>query len=238
MKMPHSMLYLFFLLYSLTGGHAVRWTMTVPARVNGTKGQSVVLPCSFTHPQQQSFKGEILVKWIVRDFYGDPIFQCSVSNSTEGRSDNCSDPSAPGRYSLWGSPQERDLSLLIRGLEFSDIQRYYCRVELDRTRRTMYQHGTGTWLHVSGPAEILNLSVVPGPMPGNSSLECMAEGNPRPTLTCQSSAGPVPRSLVTTATDRFRVTVRVPMTSQDTYVCRATNQGRLPSLSACPSLPH
>lgn len=200
--------------------------MSVPAQVNGTKGQNAILPCTFTHPEQQFFTGEILVKWITEQFNGYTIFQCSVMNSTEGRYEQCSDPKVPNRYSLQGNPQDRNLSLLIQGLELADVKRYYCRVELNKKIKTMYQNRTGTWLQISALPEILNLTLVPGPPPSNVSLECVAEGSPRPNLTYHSPAGLAIPGLIPVSSDTnpFRIVVRIPFTSRDTYVCRATNQ--------------
>ncbi|XP_035239631.1 sialic acid binding Ig-like lectin 15, like isoform X3 [Anguilla anguilla] len=214
------------LLCCIIGCRAVEWSMSVPAQVNGTKGQNAILPCTFTHPQQHFFTGEILVKWITGQFNGHTIFQCSVMNSTEGRYEHCSDPKVPNRYSLQGNPQDRNLSLLIRGLELTDVKRYYCRVELDKSRRAMYQNRTGTWLQISALPEILNLTLVPGPPPSNVSLECVAEGSPRPNLIYHSPAGLAIPGLIPVSSDTnpFRIVVRIPFTSRDTYVCRATNQ--------------
>ncbi|KAJ8354152.1 hypothetical protein SKAU_G00217190 [Synaphobranchus kaupii] len=198
--------------------------MSVPAQVNGTKGQNTILPCSFTHPDQQFFTGEILVKWITGTFHGDTIFQCSVLNSTGGGQEQCSDPKAPNRYSVQGNPRDRNLSLLIQGLELSDINQYYCRVELNKKKKTMYQNRIGTWLQISALPEILSLSLVAGPPPSNVSLECVAEGNPRPTLTYHSPAGLVISGLVQPEANQFQITVHIPITSHDRHVCRATNQ--------------
>ncbi|XP_064200429.1 sialic acid binding Ig-like lectin 15, like isoform X4 [Anguilla rostrata] len=214
------------LLCCIIGCRAVEWSMSVPAQVNGTKGQNAILPCTFTHPEQHFFTGEILVKWITGQFNGPTIFQCSVINSTEGRYEHCSDPKVPNRYSLQGNPQDRNLSLLIRGLELTDFKRYYCRVELDTSRSAMYQNRTGTWLQISALPEILNLTLVPGPPPSNVSLECVAEGSPRPNLIYHSPAGLAIPGLIPVSSDTnpFRIVVRIPFTSRDTYVCRATNQ--------------
>ncbi|KAJ8290823.1 hypothetical protein GJAV_G00017990 [Gymnothorax javanicus] len=223
--MLHSAPYL-LLLCSIIGCHAAKWSMSVPAQVNGTKGQNATLPCTFTHPSQQFFTGEILVKWITGGFYGHNIFQCSVMNRTEGRYDQCSDPEAPNRYSLLGSPQDRNLSLLIQGLKLSDINRYYCRVELSRKKLTSYQSEGGTRLQIFALPEILNFSLVPGPSPSNVSLECVAEGSPRPTLTYYSPAGQAISDMMSNSLEvnSFRTLIRIPITSRDTYVCRAKNQ--------------
>ncbi|KAG9345091.1 hypothetical protein JZ751_009632, partial [Albula glossodonta] len=221
-KMLHPRLFL-LLLCCAAGSLAVQWSISVPAQVNGTKGQNVVLPCSFTHPQQQHFTGEILVKWIIGTFKGNTIFQCSVMNSTARGLDQCSVRNVTRRYSLQGNPRDRDLSLHIQGLEFSDINQYFCRVELDRTKKTMYQTKTGTQLNVTAVPEILSLIQVAGPPPSNTSLECVAEGNPRPTLTFLSLSGPAAPALTSPVTSHFRVTLRIPISSRDIYVCRATN---------------
>ncbi|XP_061119044.1 sialic acid binding Ig-like lectin 15, like isoform X2 [Conger conger] len=217
------------LLCCIIGCRGVQWSLDDSPKVDGTKGQYAILPCSFTHPEQQSFTGEILVKWITGTFHGPTMFQCSVMNSTEGRYEKCSDPNVPNRYSLRGNPRERNLSLLIQGLELSDIDQYYCRVELDNTRSTMYQSPKGTFLNIPAPPEILSLSQVPGPPPSNVSLECVAEGNPRPTLTYHSPAGlEIPGSmlvpLVPSKVNRFRTMVHIPMATSDPHICRATNK--------------
>ncbi|MBN3317296.1 SIG15 protein, partial [Atractosteus spatula] len=123
------------------------WSMSIPAQVTGTKGQAVVLPCSFTHPQQDTYTGGIRVIWRVVSLSGQVIFQCHVSNSTEGSSAGCVDPNAPKRFRLQGDPRLRDLSLHIEDLQPSDSSTYYCRVELDADK-DKYGDINGTKLQV------------------------------------------------------------------------------------------
>ncbi|XP_069051087.1 uncharacterized protein [Lepisosteus oculatus] len=168
------------------GSVAVQWSMSIPAQVTGTKGQAVVLPCSFTHPQQDTYTGGIRVIWRVVSLSGQVIFQCHVSNSTEGSSAGCVDPKAPKRFHLQGDPRLRDLSLHIEDLQPSDSSTYYCRVELDADQ-DKYGDVNGTKLQVLETASVLNVSWETES--GTNKLVCTAQGLPLPRVSWLEAGG-------------------------------------------------
>ncbi|KAK6309580.1 hypothetical protein J4Q44_G00194610 [Coregonus suidteri] len=142
---------LFSLFSVITGTLSHQWSMTVPPVVNGTIGGDVVLPCSFTHPQQQDYSKDITVQWIARQFHDMPFFQCKVTNVTNGGLNECSVADQSQRFSVKGDPKQRDLSLLIRDLAVTDNGVYFCRVELDFYWLSgKWQTPSGTQLNIVG----------------------------------------------------------------------------------------
>ncbi|XP_069061771.1 sialic acid-binding Ig-like lectin 12 isoform X4 [Pleurodeles waltl] len=101
------------------------WSMTTAVNITGWRGQSAVLPCSFTYPGP-AHRGAIKVIW------KNPttIFECQVQNSTSGvpQWDSCITGDA--RYRLVGDPRHNELSLEVRSLQFTQMGMYRCRVEL------------------------------------------------------------------------------------------------------------
>ncbi|KAG6921473.1 sialic acid-binding Ig-like lectin 15, partial [Chelydra serpentina] len=169
---------------TLRGGWAQPdWSMHVPAGITGLRGDSVVLPCTFTHPQN-NYMGNIQVIW------KPDIFQCLVSNcSTKTDSfDNCTTGQGPsGRYRLAGDPRRHNLSLHIAGLSFEDSREYCCRVVLPGVPGVAYEQKPGITLTVEARPSILNVSLVPEPL--HVRVACTAEGKPVPKITWLGPAG-------------------------------------------------
>ncbi|XP_033856754.2 sialic acid-binding Ig-like lectin 15 [Acipenser ruthenus] len=217
---------LLFLFYSLPlvackALSAVPWSMTDQLQVNGTKNKPVVIPCIFTHPQQLGYTGRIVVIWRKHNTRDGPVvFNCSTINNTGTGSDGCSVASSD-RFSLAGSPKQRNLSLLIKDLHVYDSGLYYCRVELNYDS---YQSRHGATLNVPAPAQILQLSLVPDPQSGYSLL-CTAEGNPLPSITWITPGGKVTiSSYVRRDTTLYQTTGILHMQAVDSYSCVATNK--------------
>ncbi|XP_063054056.1 sialic acid binding Ig-like lectin 15, like [Engraulis encrasicolus] len=219
------------LFFTVSGSSGVEWQMWVPGQVNSTERYNVILPCTFTHPDQDSYSGRIRVQWKTDQHrYADPFFQCTAINSTllvsgDKEDYNCS--VAAGRFSLRGDPRRGDLSLLIRDAWLNDTRVYFCRVELDGVGQN-YQSKSGIKLSVTAPARILSL--FQNPFPHNHSLECLAVGNPLPQLTwlssSSSSSAPVPASVKTDPHDPYTVRSVATITSleeEEVYTCRAEN---------------
>ncbi|KAL0985331.1 hypothetical protein UPYG_G00155580 [Umbra pygmaea] len=217
-------LFSFFLI--ITGFLTQEWSMTLPYVVNGTKGGDVVLPCTFTHPQQQNYSKNITVKWIAKGFDNETIFQCKVNNFTDQGLNECWIPDQSIHFSLKGDPKRRDLSLLIRDLVITDSGKYFCKVELNYFygSTAVWQNINGTQLNVMAKAQVISLSrVEASPGPGNVSLMCVVKGNPRPTITWLSSNGPVDIDVITRESPLFQWESSIPYFSQDVYTCRAEN---------------
>uniref|UniRef100_A0A8D3B6K4 Ig-like domain-containing protein n=1 Tax=Scophthalmus maximus TaxID=52904 RepID=A0A8D3B6K4_SCOMX len=158
--------------------------MAVSPEVTVSRGEDIVLNCSFTHPDQQFYSGAITVKWLARASNAAPFFSCSLKNDSTERLSDCSG----FRYSLAGDPRRGELSLLIKKVELNDDGEYFCRVELDRQKEYLQKE---TKLHVTSEPQILSLLVVATPSTPDSAtrrLQCEAEGHPRPKIVWLSAS--------------------------------------------------
>ncbi len=129
---------------SSAGLSCTPWTMNVQDQVNGTFGQNVILPCVFIHPKQNTYTGDITVKWM-QGKKSEPIFQCKFYNNTNGQDSNCIDKRSSERLLLQGNHRKGDISLRINNLQFTDASQYTCRVELDYD-----QFNKHTMLNING----------------------------------------------------------------------------------------
>uniref|UniRef100_A0A8C3S1S3 Ig-like domain-containing protein n=1 Tax=Chelydra serpentina TaxID=8475 RepID=A0A8C3S1S3_CHESE len=193
------------------------WSMHVPAGITGLRGDSVVLPCTFTHPQN-NYMGNIQVIW------KPDIFQCLVSNcSTKTDSfDNCTTGQGPsGRYCLAGDPRRHNLSLHIAGLSFEDSREYCCRVVLPGVPGAAYEQKPGITLTVEARPSILNVSLVPEPL--HVRVACTAEGKPVPKITWLGPAGSEVVVSQNSTGPQYQTTQQVAVSRNGTYTCRAEN---------------
>ncbi|XP_059364288.1 sialic acid binding Ig-like lectin 15, like [Carassius carassius] len=200
---------------SLKGLSCSPWTMKVQDQVNGTLGQNVILPCIFTHPKQNTYTGDITVKWMQRNKQ-ELIFECILHNKTNAQNNNCNFLISSERFSLKGNPRKGDISLGINHLQFTDASQYTCRVELD-----YWKFEKHTTFNVNAPAQILSLSMdleVLGMM-----VKCIAQGNPLPELKWTSSSGPLENVPIKTDHTNFIVISSVPHSEQDVYTCQTVN---------------
>ncbi|XP_077070054.1 sialic acid binding Ig-like lectin 15, like [Siphateles boraxobius] len=201
---------------SLKGLTCSQW-MSVQPQVNGSLGESVILPCVFTHPRQNNYKGAIAVKWIKgREL----IFHCNLHNTTNSQ-DNCTDllQRSSERLSLNGYPKKGDISLRISNLKFTDATRYYCRVELDYERCS----STDTELNINAPAHIISLSLDLDAKAHGMMLKCLAQGNPVPEVKWTFSSGVLENYPIKTDLSNYIVISSVPFSDQSMYTCQAVN---------------
>nr|XP_008176035.2 sialic acid-binding Ig-like lectin 15 [Chrysemys picta bellii] len=189
--------------------------MYVPPRIMGLRGDSIVLPCTFAHPIHD-YTGDIRVIW------KPDIFQCVVSNGTQtGSFDNCTTGQGPsGRYRLAGDPRRHNLSLHIAGLRFEDSREYTCRVMIPRVPDA-YENKIGIMLNVEARPSILNLTLLPGPLPVR--VACTAEGIPVPNISWRGPAGIEVVQLQNTPVSQYQTTQVVSVSQNGTYTCRAEN---------------
>uniref|UniRef100_H3A347 Ig-like domain-containing protein n=1 Tax=Latimeria chalumnae TaxID=7897 RepID=H3A347_LATCH len=153
------------------------WSMKVFKDVTVIKGTSVVLPCTFTHPDAV-YSRRITAIWRIRGFDGQEIFCCTV----EGTSADCIvSKNEKSRYRLVGDLRQNNLSLQIDNVRYEDSEKYFCRVELNKKAGGFFQTIDGTALHVIAPPTILNLTAIHGT--AEFSLLCLVEGKPLPTIT-------------------------------------------------------
>ncbi|XP_075772328.1 sialic acid-binding Ig-like lectin 15 isoform X2 [Pelodiscus sinensis] len=191
------------------------WSMCVPRQITGLRGESVVLPCNFTHPNPD-YSGPIQVIW------NHGVFQCQVHNGSTGTdsSDNCT--AGAGRYRLAGDPRRGDLSLSITGLRFDDNRTYRCRVELTDIPGQNWEMPDGTVLTVAARPSIQNLSLLPESRP--TRLSCTAEGRPAPNVTVLGPAGDLVAVRAPNATEPTdQTTLEVALSQNGLYTCRAEN---------------
>ncbi|XP_056122206.1 sialic acid binding Ig-like lectin 15, like [Rhinichthys klamathensis goyatoka] len=201
---------------SLKGLTCSQW-MSVQPQVNGSLGENVILPCDFTHPKQNNYKGVIIVKWMKgREL----IFHCNLHNTTNSQDNiNCTDLRSSERLSLNGYPKKGDISLRISHLKFTDATKYYCRVELDYERCS----STATELNINAPAQILSLSLDLDAKANGMMLKCVAHGNPVPEVKWTSSSGLLENGRIKTDHSNYIVISSVPFSDQNMYTCQAVN---------------
>lgn len=121
--------YCILFLFSSAGLTCSKWSINGQPQANDSLGQNVILPCSFTHPQHDTYTGIIIVIWM-QENKKEPVFQCSLSNKTNSQDGNCTQRPSK-RFWLHGNPGKRDLSLAITNLQFYDAAKYVCRLMLD-----------------------------------------------------------------------------------------------------------
>ncbi|KAM3844809.1 sialic acid-binding Ig-like lectin 15 [Vipera latastei] len=193
------------------------WSMHVPSEVVGEVGKSVALPCTFTHPHKMYDKALTAI-WRVREpFDGSVVFKCVTQSS----SDLCRvTVGLKSRYKLLGNPRQNNLSLQIENLNWTDTNRYFCRVEFSGDLHDKYESRTGIHLRLIAAPRITNISVQAGQDRDFHAL-CTAEGEPLPTLMW---AGPLSGNATSVSHTGHQITKELQHLSHDgKYTCVATN---------------
>ncbi|KFQ32229.1 Sialic acid-binding Ig-like lectin 15, partial [Mesitornis unicolor] len=186
------------------------WSVHVPSDVTGELGKMVILPCTFTHPYK-TFDRTLTAIWRIKEPYnGTVVFKC-ISQST---SELCKTAvSHKNKYKLLGNPRQKDLSIRIDNLTWSDSERYFCRVEL-------LTHFPSPVTTSAAAPRIINISVSSNG-DGTFQARCTAEGEPVPTLTW---TGPPVSNLTSTTSTNHRVTKELRFLTHDgKYTCTAAN---------------
>ncbi|KAM5191926.1 sialic acid-binding Ig-like lectin 15 [Mantella aurantiaca] len=170
-------LLMFFTILLSGGVFGNSWSLQVSRDVSGEIGKTASLPCSFSHPHK-NYHGGLTVIWRVKQPYnGTVVFRCS--------SDHINEPCKTtvnymNKFRLIGHSRN-NISISVQNLTWADSNRYFCRVELSNDRHDKYETKSGTWLHVSAPPKILNISVGFDHRRGYHAV-CIAEGEPVPSL--------------------------------------------------------
>lgn len=129
------------------------WSLSVQPEVRAVDGYPVVLPCTFSHPQN-SQHASLRVWWRLG---GRVLFRCT----SRAGSPSCDPgPHQDQRYRLEGNPREHDLSLWINSAALQDSGRYYCGVEVEGREQVTLEEQLGTRLRVEGKQEVALVKVV------------------------------------------------------------------------------
>ncbi|XP_060092591.1 sialic acid-binding Ig-like lectin 15 [Heteronotia binoei] len=210
-----------FLIFHLciwkSGTASKGWSMHVPSQVTGEIGQTVSLPCTFTHPHQTNDK-TLTAIWRVKEPYnGTVVFKCVAHSS----SSVCKTAiSSKNRYQLLGNPRQNNLSLQIHNLTWNDSSKYFCRVEFSGDAHDKYESRMGIRLHLIAAPRIVNISVQSGE-DHSFDAKCTAEGEPLPTLTW---TGPLSSNVTSVSSVSYQTTKELRHLTQDgRYTCTAVN---------------
>ncbi|KAG9469770.1 hypothetical protein GDO78_019697, partial [Eleutherodactylus coqui] len=158
------------------GGNS--WSLQVSTDVMGEIGKTASLPCWFSHSHKAHDSGLTVIWRIKHPYNGTVVFKC-VSDSS---SDSCKTTiNYMNKFRLIGNLRNNNISISIENLTWEDSNRYYCRVELSSDRHDKYETKFGTWLHLSAPPRIVNISVAFDKIRGFYAV-CTAEGEPVPSL--------------------------------------------------------
>lgn len=129
------------------GSRGDGWSLSVQPEVRAVDGYPVVLPCTFSHPQN-SQHALLRVWWRVG---GRVLFRCT---NRVGSTSCDPGPHQDQRYRLEGNPSEHDLSLWINSATLQDSGRYHCGLEVEGNERLTLEEQLGTRLRVEGNQEV------------------------------------------------------------------------------------
>nr|XP_033781470.1 protein turtle homolog B-like isoform X2 [Geotrypetes seraphini] len=138
-KVPESaMPLLALILVAIVSAQDPRYEVFQPELVSAVVGESIILPCSFSYPQEIEPIWKVRVYWRINNFHGSYIFKDT---------NDFVHPDYAERLSLHGLPtREKTASLRIEDLRESDSNRYFCRVVLtmndEVTEEIQCIHGT------------------------------------------------------------------------------------------------
>ncbi|XP_073445922.1 sialic acid-binding Ig-like lectin 15 [Dendrobates tinctorius] len=196
------------------------WSLQVSKDVSGEIGKSASLPCWFSHPHKSHDSGLTVIWRIKHPYNGTVIFRCVSYTS----SDPCKTTvNYMNKFRMIGNLRNNNISISIENLTWEDSDRYFCRVELSTDRHDKYETKSGTWLHLSAPPRIVNISVVFDKARGYHAV-CTAEGQPVPSLIWTDPVNTHEDPILTSATLRHQRTTELHHLRNDgKYTCVATN---------------
>ncbi|XP_060698451.1 uncharacterized protein LOC132826502 [Hemiscyllium ocellatum] len=149
---------------------AIDWSMTVANEVRAVEGRTVVLPCSFTHPDTNlPLTGSII--WIKSDT--GVIFNCTYPGPDHSQGELCENViqrDGGNRFRFVGNLSNNDVSLMMEGLSLEDDGFYRCCVEFNIGS---FETLLGTDLEVIAAQG--NVSVVSGTEGDLVTLPCIFE---------------------------------------------------------------
>ncbi|XP_067885298.1 sialic acid-binding Ig-like lectin 15 [Heterodontus francisci] len=167
-----------------SGSDRVSVSVEVPRRVDGSAGNSVVLPCKFRSSYADYTTFDITVIWKMKVFYTGPVLFNSTNRlKTSKIFENVVHTNINGRYRLAGDPRKKDASLELKNAMLDDNSEYFCRVEVKRQGLPPYMDETnpGTILKITGPPAILNVSIQTI-NDTQFTIVCIAQGEPSPNI--------------------------------------------------------
>ncbi|XP_063769208.1 sialic acid-binding Ig-like lectin 15 [Pseudophryne corroboree] len=221
-KMRRKLLFLFayFICILNTGVCGDSWSLQVSKDVTGDIGKAATLPCLFTHPHKNHYGGLTVIWRIKKPYNGTVVFKCV----SDGSNDPCKiTVNYMNKFKLIGNLRNNNISISVENLTWADSNKYYCRVELSSDRHDKYETKSGTWLHISAPPRIVNITVGFDHRWGYHAV-CSAEGEPVPTLVWINPinnhedtiiSGPILRHQKATELHNLRL--------EGKYTCVATN---------------
>ncbi|CAJ0966163.1 unnamed protein product [Ranitomeya imitator] len=196
------------------------WSLQVSKDVSGEIGKSASLPCWFSHPHRSHDSGLTAIWRIKHPYNGTVVFKCV--------SDTSSDPCKTtvnymNKFRMIGNLRNNNISISIENLTWEDSNRYFCRVELSSDRHDKYETKSGTWLHLSAPPRIVNISVAFDKSRGYHAV-CTAEGEPVPSMIWTDPVNAHEDPILTSTTLRHQMTTELHHLRNDgKYTCVATN---------------
>ncbi|XP_043935463.1 uncharacterized protein LOC122808572 [Protopterus annectens] len=203
------------------------WSIHVPDTVNTESGKSAKLPCTFTHPIDD-YRGDITVIWRTGNAFNGPvIFQCVLPYQKSAETytcDNVATSTDKHHYRFSGNPNNNDISIEIINTKYGDINKYFCRVQLEDATHA-YSSAKAISLQVHGPPRILSLSTKIYE-DKEVAVICTVEAEPAPTITWKisSSCQPMLQSLRHNPTQHLMIGEIQNITSSANYTCISINE--------------
>ncbi|CAJ0966162.1 unnamed protein product, partial [Ranitomeya imitator] len=171
-------------------------------------------------PHRSHDSGLTAIWRIKHPYNGTVVFKCV--------SDTSSDPCKTtvnymNKFRMIGNLRNNNISISIENLTWEDSNRYFCRVELSSDRHDKYETKSGTWLHLSAPPRIVNISVAFDKSRGYHAV-CTAEGEPVPSMIWTDPVNAHEDPILTSTTLRHQMTTELHHLRNDgKYTCVATN---------------
>ncbi|XP_048476095.1 paired immunoglobulin-like type 2 receptor alpha [Rhincodon typus] len=141
------------------------FTVNQPDRLEGVKGGSIEIPCTFAYPDRYR-PTRMNILWRRWEFHGELNFNMSRRYTH---------PEYRERIQFLGLPyKERTGTIRIKQLRRQDTTRYYCRVETTGNGEKIWQNIAGTFLTVRAQRSTTTTISVPSSV--SASSEHSADG--------------------------------------------------------------